>query len=166
VARRDGDKPINDLRLPVLIILGAIILAVGRYTPEPDLRASSYFLLSSSTERKGPKILRVLQAEAGRDEISALPALTMITPDLACAETPPELALFFNLPLPVNRADHHTLTMLRGIGPKLAEKIIAFRESQGDIGGPEDFIRIKGIGPKMTERLSPLLCFSGTEKEY
>jgi DNA uptake protein ComE-like DNA-binding protein len=162
MARRHGDESISDLRLPVLILLGAIILAVGRYTPEPDLQAGVYYL-SPSTEQTDPEILRILQTEAGHGEAFGL---TKITSELSCAETPPELALFFDLPLPVNRADHHTLTMLSGIGPKLAERIIVFREKQGDISGPENFIRIKGIGLKMTKRLSPLLCFSGTEKEY
>lgn len=171
IRRHDDNQKSNqekDFRLPVLILTGAIILAAGRYTPEPDLQVSAYYL-SSSTEQSGSgsEVIRVDQSviRAGAGE-GGHPHLTLITPDLSCAETPPELALFFNLPLPVNRADHHTLTMLSGIGPKLAEKIIAFRERRGDITGPEDFIRIKGIGPKMTERLTPLLCFSGAEAQY
>jgi competence ComEA-like helix-hairpin-helix protein len=170
--RRHTDNQEKDFRLPVLILIGVIIFAAGRYTPEPDLRVSAYYL-SSSTEKigSGSEVIRVDQSviragagEGGRPDVH----LTLITPDLSCAETPPELALFFNLALPVNQADHHSLTMLSGIGPKLAEKIISFREERGDITGPEDFIRIKGIGPKMTERLTPLLCFSGadTEKEF
>ena len=69
----------------------------------------------------------------------------------------------FNLPLPVNQADQKSLMQLRGVGPKLADRIIAFRETQGPISGPDDFIRVKGIGPKLTARLSPLLCFTPAE---
>ncbi|MCI5224317.1 MAG: helix-hairpin-helix domain-containing protein [Candidatus Electrothrix sp. AR4] len=152
----------NDLRLPLLIFLGAIILVTGRCTPEPDVRGTAYYL-SRITEQEHLEVLRAARAGSGK---GGSPDLTQITSDLPCAETPPEFALFFDLPLPVNRADKQTLTMLPGVGPKLSERIIAFREERGDITGPEDFIRIKGIGPKLTERLTPLLCFSGTEIEY
>ncbi len=122
----------------------------------------SRYYATASTGQGGSKLIRVHTGEAGQ---GGLTDLIGITSDLSCAETPPEFALFFNLPLPVNRADQDTLTILPGIGPKLAEKIIAFREGQGDISGPEDFICIKGIGPKLTERLTSLLCFAGTEQK-
>jgi hypothetical protein len=159
--RRDDDTRNRDFRLPILIILGVIILAAGRYTPEPDRQAAKYYLAPSAGQNKDkPEIVRVSGTEPEN-----LADFRKITPDLPCAATPPELALLFNLPLPVNRADQDTLTMLPGIGPKLAERIVTFRERQGDITGPEDFIRVKGIGPKRTARLTPLLCFAGAEKK-
>jgi competence protein ComEA len=77
----------------------------------------------------------------------------------SCDQTPPELAAFFNLPLPVNRADQSALMRLPGIGPKLAEKIITYREGKGGITGPDDLIEVNGIGPKRSASLLPLLCF-------
>ncbi|XOF33356.1 MAG: ComEA family DNA-binding protein [Candidatus Electrothrix sp. YB6] len=148
----------RDLRLPVLLFLGVIILAAGQYTSEPDSRAGAYYLaLSAGQNKDRPELVRISGTEPKH-----LAGFRKITPDLPCAATPPELALLFNLPLPINRADQDTLTMLPGIGPKLAERIVAFRKKQGDITGPENFIRIRGIGPKRTARLTPLLCFAGT----
>lgn len=154
-------KENRDERLLVLLFLGALILGTDRLVPNPALLTGAYYL-TAPIGKNSPEILRVDGSEAGQEVHSAL---TLITPDLSCAETPPEFALFFNLPIPVNRAAQDSLDMLPGIGPKLAAKIIAFRQEQGDINGPKDLIRIKGIGQKMTERLRPLLCFVGTEQE-
>ena len=72
---------------------------------------------------------------------------------------PPKLAVFFDLPLPINRADEKALSMLPGIGPRLAENIVNFRREQGKISGSEILPRIDGIGNIMTERLSKNFCF-------
>ena len=103
-------------------------------------------------------MVRISREQASQNELP--PDLLAITPDLPCEEIPPELALLFHLPLPINRADQEELIQLPGIGPKLSERIISFREGQGPITGPEDLRRIHGIGPKMTARLTPLLCFA------
>ncbi|CAK8715337.1 Helix-hairpin-helix motif-containing protein [Candidatus Electrothrix laxa] len=162
----------QDLRVPVLLILGAIILAVSWFTPEPELQTSTYYLApAASPSHEGRaevvrEVVRIPREQANQDALNELhPDLLAITPDLPCEEIPPELALLFHLPLPINRADQKSLMLLPGIGPKLSARIISFREAQGPITGPKDFIRIKGIGPKMTGRLTPLLCFAAAEKK-
>jgi hypothetical protein len=155
----------RDLRVPVLLLLGAIILAISFFSPEPKLRASDYYL-APATHGGRAEVVRLPKTQAINQAIqSEHSGLLAITPDLPCEKIPPELALLFHLPLPINRADQDQLIQLRGIGPKLSARIISFREEQGPITGPEDFIRIKGIGPKMTARLTPLLCFAAAEKK-
>ncbi len=161
------DSAERDLRVPVLLILGAIILAVSWSSPEPDLQTSLYYLApAASPSHEGRagvvrEVVRIPREQASQNELS--PGLLAITPDLPCGTAPPELTQLFNLPLPINLADQKSLMLLPGIGPKLSERIITFREEQGPITGPKDFIRIKGIGPKMTARLTPLLCFAPFE---
>ncbi len=153
----------RDLRVPALLFLGAIIWAVSCFSPEPELQASAYYLgpVASPFHKGGAEVVRIPGEQANQNDLLELPfGLLAITPDLPCEEIPPELALLFHLPLPINRADQEELMLLPGIGPKLSERTISFREGQGPITGPEDFIRIKGIGPKMTARLTPLLCFA------
>ena len=170
------DSTERDLRVPVLLILGAIIWAVSCFSPEPELKTSRYYLAPVATPAGSPfhkgraevvrEVVRIPEEPVSQNEFSELPSgLLAITPDLPCEEIPPELALLFHLPLPINRADQEELIQLRGIGPKLSARIISFREAQGPITGPKDFIRIKGIGPKMTARLTPLLCFAAAEKK-
>jgi len=162
----EKDSTKRDLRVPVLLLLGAIIWAVSCFSPEPDLQAYNYYLAPAASpfHKGGAEVVRIPGEQANQNDLLELPSgLLAITPDLPCEEIPPELALLFHLPLPINRADQEELTQLPGIGPKLSARIISFREEQGSITGPEDFIRIKGIGPKMTARLTPLLCFAPFE---
>lgn len=137
----------NDQRLLVLIILAALILASSWHTPKPDAQISSYYWADTLIRTKDSR---------------AVP----LTTGMSCADIPPEAARFFNLPLPVNRADQYALIALPGIGPKLAEKIITYREGKGGITGPDDLIKVKGIGPKLTKRLTPLLCFDGAAQAH
>lgn len=156
----------QDLRVPVLLVLAAIIPVlpvtslVGRFPPEKQDPASQYYLVPAAVGDTA-KVLRIPADKAGR--IKLPPGSFVVTPDIPCGAVSSELTQLFNLPLPVNQADQKSLMQLRGVGPKLADRIIAFRETQGPISGPDDFIRVKGIGPKLTARLSPLLCFTPAE---
>lgn len=134
----------QDHRPLVLILLAALILASDWYTPKLDAQVSAYFWTEG-------KLIRTKDSRAGQG--------VPLTAGMSCADIPPDAARFFNLPLPINRADQHALIALPGIGPKLAENIIRYREGQGDITRPDDFIKVKGIGPKRLANLTPLLCF-------
>ena len=58
-----------------------------------------------------------------------------------------------NLPVHVNRAGIEELCSLKGVGPKLAEKILAFRSQNGPFSGPQDLEKVPGIGKKKLEGL-------------
>lgn len=62
-------------------------------------------------------------------------------------------------PVDVNHAGVDRLTELPGIGPKLAERIVADRTRNGPFRRPADLDRVKGIGPALLKRLTPLLTF-------
>ncbi len=81
------------------------------------------------------------------------------TPPAESVPLAPRLALFFNRPLPINRAGHATLTMLPGIGPRLADRILSFRIDHGPITSTADLRQINGIGPALAARLAPLLSY-------
>jgi len=145
---------VKDKRVLVLLALGAGILSTGWFAAKPEIQ-SWYYNLTPSGSLKFPVVVRTAK------EVFSVPDLDVVklSAETACADTPPQLAIFFDLPLPVNRADENTLTMLPGIGPRLAEKIVMFRREQGKISGPEVLTRIDGIGKNLTERLSKMVCF-------
>ncbi|MCF0216144.1 MAG: helix-hairpin-helix domain-containing protein [Fibrobacteraceae bacterium] len=55
------------------------------------------------------------------------------------------------LPLKINQASAEELCALKGVGPKLAERIIAFRNASGPIKTPSDLEKVPGIGKKKLE---------------
>ena len=57
----------------------------------------------------------------------------------------------------INTADWPELIQLPGIGPVLAQRIVASRESQGRFADIEDLRRVRGLGPKTLEQIRPYL---------
>ena len=61
--------------------------------------------------------------------------------------------------LNVNLASERQLTMLPGIGPALAGRIVAHRATVGRFKGPADLLGIKGIGKKTLARFEGMIVF-------
>lgn len=57
----------------------------------------------------------------------------------------------------LNTASAQQLQRLPRIGPKMAERIIAYREEHGPFARASHVVRIRGIGPKTFEQLEPYL---------
>ena len=55
--------------------------------------------------------------------------------------------------LNLNTAGAESLQALPGIGPALAEGIVAYRQEHGPFQTVEDLLRVPGIGPKRWERI-------------
>jgi len=53
----------------------------------------------------------------------------------------------------LNRAGLYDLQSLPGIGPVIAERILAYRDSVGGFGAVEDLLRVRGIGPAKLKKL-------------
>ncbi len=51
----------------------------------------------------------------------------------------------------INQASVEEITLLKNIGPKYAERIIQYRQTNGPFKSPEDLMKVKGIGPKTLE---------------
>jgi len=62
----------------------------------------------------------------------------------------------------LNRATVEDLSKLPGIGPKLAQRIVRFREKHGPFRRVEDLLAIRGIGHKKWKKIRPFLRV-GTE---
>ena len=51
----------------------------------------------------------------------------------------------------INTATAEQLIKLKRIGPKYAERIIQYRDANGEFKSVEDIMAVKGIGPKTVE---------------
>lgn len=57
----------------------------------------------------------------------------------------------------INRATVEELEKLPGVGPKIAQNIIKYREENGPFKSLEELLKIKGIGPKKLKLLKKYL---------
>lgn len=57
----------------------------------------------------------------------------------------------------INQASSSLLCALPGIGPKMAERILAYRKAHGPFASIEALQDVKGIGPKKLDKLRPYL---------
>jgi competence protein ComEA len=64
-------------------------------------------------------------------------------------------------PLNVNTASQTDLEKLPGIGPVIAERIIAFRQVNGPFTRVEQLLDVPGIGPTKFEEIKDLISVSG-----
>ena len=64
----------------------------------------------------------------------------------------------------VDRATEAELEALPRIGPALARRIVAYRDSAGPFGSLEALQQVKGVGPAMTKELAPRVTFSTSRR--
>lgn len=57
----------------------------------------------------------------------------------------------------VNFATEEELEALPYIGPELARRIVSYRRKKGQFRSVEDLLKVKGIGPKILEKIEPFL---------
>lgn len=74
-------------------------------------------------------------------------------PETRGGTNPTRLQLSTSGPLNLNTADTETLQALPGIGPTLAEQIVAYRQEHGPFQTVEELLQVPGIGPKRWERI-------------
>lgn len=61
-------------------------------------------------------------------------------------------------PVNLNTAGEEELAALPGIGPKLAQAIISYREEHGGFTVPAELMNVSGIGEGKYEKLKDLVC--------
>lgn len=64
-------------------------------------------------------------------------------------------------PLDIDRASVAEIEALPGIGPALARRIVATRDSLHGFGSIEALCVVRGVGPTLAQRLRPLVTFTG-----
>jgi competence ComEA-like helix-hairpin-helix protein len=67
-------------------------------------------------------------------------------------------------PVDLDRASATEIEALPGIGPALAQRIVAARDSAGSFGQLEALCGINGVGPALVEKLRLLVTFTGARR--
>ena len=61
--------------------------------------------------------------------------------------------ILYGVPFDLNRARADDLTLIPGIGPALAKRIVDYRDAEGQFNGLEDLLNVSGIGRKKIKSL-------------
>jgi competence protein ComEA len=72
-------------------------------------------------------------------------------PRLETTSMNPGEKLILGMPVSLNEAALEDLVAVPGLGPSLAKRIVAFRETYGPFESWRDVMRIRGVGPKKVE---------------
>jgi DNA uptake protein ComE-like DNA-binding protein len=146
------------LFLAALIALGGVVRLVRSHqspTASNDTRAALAAQIarveSAGVERARSRTTTRTRAAARRRSRPA-------------AEPPPsapEPASGLAGPVDVDRAGAEDIELLPWIGPVVASRIVANRDSFGPFGSIEGLERVRGIGPRLADRLRPHVTFSG-----
>jgi len=79
----------------------------------------------------------------------------ILTIELARME--PDKCIVFSIPLNLNEVEEHHLTLIPGIGPRLAQRIVQYRSKKGGFRKIEELKNIRGIGEKKLRNLERYL---------
>jgi hypothetical protein len=134
--------------------------------PTPNERKALWFLALVALSGSGVRLWRsardpVARAEAaalaqqiGRvDSVSAAGRSSRRNKAKPTVPTPGQ-------PLDIDRAGVAEIEALPGIGPALAERIVATRDSLQGFGSIEALCVVRGVGPTLAQRLRPLVTFT------
>ncbi len=58
----------------------------------------------------------------------------------------------------LNRADAETLATLPGVGPGLAERIVAFRTANGPFASPDELLDVAGFTDRRLDAVLPYVA--------
>ena len=81
----------------------------------------------------------------------------LVVPSVGASGPPPGGGTVEVGPISLNRATTEELMTLPGVGPVLAERIVAHRESIGAFSSIEDLLDVSGIGERKLAELRPLV---------
>ena len=73
--------------------------------------------------------------------------------------------LYASSPVNINTATAKEMTVLNGIGKKIAAKIIQYREAHGVFNSVDDLAKVSGISTKTVEKNREMMTVGETEEK-
>ena len=134
---------------------GDAIEAAGGFAPDADLASVNVARqigqpavvdIPAVQPTAAATATRVPKAAATRPPPNR-PALTGLLPSVGDHDTT----------ININRAGADELEQLPGIGPTLAARIVADRETNGPYATVDDLARVKGVSPRMIDEMRPMI---------
>ncbi|MCX5720770.1 MAG: helix-hairpin-helix domain-containing protein [Nitrospirae bacterium] len=135
------------LKLGMFVVTLGVVFWIGWSLP-------ASFEQARERESKAPEEPKAEKVSGGRQvaAVSPAPVASLPAPALSIVPKRSHDGL-----LDLNRATEQDFDALPGIGPKLAERIMEYRQSVGAFHALDELRDVKGIGKKKFERIRPLV---------
>jgi len=143
-------------------LLGGAVRLVGagaeRPLPAEDLKGLDAQLASADSASAHERTKRSARG-GGKGRGRKEPTPRRATGD--ARRNPPAPAI---TPIDLDRATVEEIDVLPGIGPSLARRIVAWRDSAGGLGGLGALDCVPGVGPALLRRVAPSVTFSAGQR--
>jgi len=97
--------------------------------------------------------------------MAAIAAIALSAPALSAqSKAPaPKPAATAAAPVNLNTATAEQLATIPGVGPKMAERIIDYRQKNGGFKKIEDLMNVSGVGEKSFLKMKPLITVAAAK---
>ena len=97
--------------------------------------------------------------------MAAIAAIALSAPALSAqSKAPaPKPAATAAAPVNLNTATAEQLATIPGVGPKMAERIIDYRQKNGGFKKVEDLMNVSGVGEKSFLKMKPLITVAAAK---
>ena len=133
-------------QMPVGSRVFQVVERAGGFSPDADQEAVTL----AATLADGCRVYIPRNGEVAEGAVSAPAVSGQDTGESSAGAAVGEL-------LSINSAGIDELDELPGIGPTIAQDIVAYREANGPFASIEELADVPGIGPSRLERLRPLI---------
>lgn len=99
-----------------------------------------------------------------RNEITvSVPGKVLAAPEeeTTAVTEPTEETAGISFPISINQAQKHEFMALPGIGEVLADRILDYRQENGDFSSLEELLNVEGIGKKRLEEIMDFITIGG-----
>lgn len=138
--------------------------------PTPNERKGLLFLALVALSGTGVRVWRAQMPQPPPSDVAALQRQLGRVDSVRSAKREPRpakradrraAAAPDSQPVDINAATAIQIEALPGIGPSLAQRIVAHRDSAGPFADLTSLCDVRGIGPALAKRLRPLVTFGG-----
>lgn len=159
-ARSDATVVLNVVEAPdpatIRVYVGGEVQSPGIYTLARGSRVAEAIDAAGGKTRGGDAAL-LQMATTLRDGDQVIVPEAKPTPRPATSATAASVAIPGASTIDINRATAAELEALPEIGPKLAERIVEYRVTNGPFTAVDQLAEIRGISERMVEALRPLV---------